>query len=52
MKAFTSVIAIINYPQNHWITIQLNPKSKILDVFDSMAPKQVDHRMQKIRKVR
>jgi sentrin-specific protease 1 len=52
MKSFTAVVAIINHPQNHWITIQLNPKNKILEVFDSMAPKHVEHQIQQIQKVR
>jgi Ulp1 family protease len=52
LKSFTAVIAVINYPQGHWVTLQFDPKKEILEVFDSMAPKPFEHRMEKIEKVR
>jgi hypothetical protein len=52
MKKFTAVIAIIHHPQHHWVTLQFDPKKEILEVFDSMAPKLVESRMEKIGKVR
>jgi hypothetical protein len=51
MKAFTAVIAVINYPHNHWVTLQFNPKIKMLEVLDSIAPKHVAQEMENIRKV-
>lgn len=52
MKKFTSVITVINYPQNHWITLQFHTKKEILEVFDSMVPFDMKHRSEQIRKVR
>lgn len=52
MKAFTAVIAVINYPNDHWVVLQFNPERQMLQVLDSMAPIHDAHRMQKFRKVR
>jgi hypothetical protein len=46
------LITVINYPQNHWVTLQFLPKREILEVFDSMAPNGVESRIEKIGKVR
>ena len=51
MNTFTAMIAVINYPSDHWITLQFNSKKEILEVLDSMAPKNTMHRMEQIQKV-
>lgn len=51
MKTFTAVITVINYPENHWITLQFNPKSQILEVFDSLAPRDFAPRKKKLEQV-
>lgn len=38
MNAFTAVITVINYPKGHWVTLRFDPKMKVLEVFDSLAP--------------
>jgi Ulp1 family protease len=52
LKSFTAVITVINYPKGHWVTLQFDPKKKILEVFDSMAPKPFKNRMEEIDEVR
>jgi hypothetical protein len=51
IRNFSTLITVINYPKNHWITLQFNPKEEILEVFDSMAPSRGEGRMEKLRKV-
>jgi hypothetical protein len=52
IKNYSALITVINYPENHWVTLQFNPKKEILEVFDSMVPSNVERQMEKIRKVR
>jgi hypothetical protein len=51
MKIFTAVITVINYPKDHWITLRFNPKSQILEVFDSLAPQKFSPQKQKFEQV-
>jgi Ulp1 family protease len=51
MNMFTAVITVINYPTNHWITLRFDPRNLILEVFDSLAPKDFSHRKQKFEQV-
>lgn len=51
VKKFTAVITVINYPQNHWVTLQFDPNRELLEVFDSMAPRRSEHRLEKFEKV-
>jgi len=52
IKNFTAVIAVINHPKNHWVTLQFDPKRKLLEVFDSMAPQHGERQLERIGKVR
>lgn len=52
LKSFTAVITVINYPEDHWVTLQFDPKKEILEVLDSMEPKSSKHRLEMIDKVR
>jgi Ulp1 family protease len=52
MKTFAAVIVVINEPQCHWVVLQFDPKREVLEVLDSMAPKNNTGQMEKIRKVR
>jgi Ulp1 family protease len=52
MKTFAAVIVVINEPQYHWVVLQFDPKREVLEVLDSMAPKNNTGQMEKIRKVR
>lgn len=51
MKMFTAVITVINYPDDHWITLRFNPKDLILEVFDSLAPQNFSRQKQKFEQV-
>jgi len=51
MNMFTAVITVINYPEDHWITLRFNPKNQILEVFDSLAPQKFSRQKQKFEQV-
>jgi Ulp1 family protease len=51
IKNFAAVITVINYPENHWVTLQFDPKRKLLEVFDSLAPKRSERQLEKLGKV-
>jgi hypothetical protein len=51
LKSFTAVITVVNHPPGHWVTLQFDPKTEILEVFDSMEPKNWEQRRKKIAKV-
>jgi hypothetical protein len=51
MNAFASVTTVINFPKNHWITLRFNPKTEILEVFDSLAPPKFSTYKKKLEEV-
>jgi hypothetical protein len=44
LSNFSAVITIINYNENHWIALRFLPKKRILEVFDSLEPRNFSHR--------
>jgi len=51
MNRFMAVITVINYPKDHWIALRFNPKTQILQVFDSMAPQDFANQKRRFEQV-
>lgn len=51
MKMFTAMITVIHYQKDHWITLKFNPKSQILEVFDSLAQRNFAPQKQRFEQV-
>ncbi|KAF8808584.1 cysteine proteinase [Phlegmacium glaucopus] len=51
MNAFASVTTVINFPKDHWIALQFNPKTEILEVFDSLAPPKFSTYKKKLEEI-
>lgn len=51
LKSFTAVVTVINYPENHWVTLWFDTEKEILEVFDSKQPETSKGRMKRMEEI-
>jgi hypothetical protein len=51
LKSFTAVVTVINYPENHWVTLRFDTEKEILEVFDSKQPEKSKGRMKRMEEI-